>query len=190
MELFAEKEKVGNGLTDLNPDPWPDGLKGMAPSRFDHCLLYGEDLDGSVKLFTELLGFPLTERVIAGPDKFLISAFMTCSTKPHDVAFIRQPVKNKFHHASFFLDTWGEVLRAADIISKRSVSLDIGPARHGIRRRDDLLLRSERQPQRGLRRRLHRLSGQAGDHLDRGRTRARHFLHDRKLNERFLSVFT
>jgi len=37
MELFAEKEKVGNGLPTTNPDAWPDGLRGMAPSRFDHC---------------------------------------------------------------------------------------------------------------------------------------------------------
>jgi len=59
MELFAEKAKVGNGLPDVNPDAWPDGLKGMAPSRFDHCLLYGDDLDGSVTLFTEVLGFAL-----------------------------------------------------------------------------------------------------------------------------------
>jgi len=57
MELYAEKEKIGNGMPTLNPEAWPDGLKGMAPSRFDHCLLYGDDLDGTVKLFTEVLGF-------------------------------------------------------------------------------------------------------------------------------------
>jgi catechol 2,3-dioxygenase len=104
MELFAEKEKVGNGLPTTNPDAWPDGLRGMAPSRFDHCLLYGDDLDGTVKLFTEVLGFSVTEQIVAGPEKLMIGAFLTCSTKPHDVAFIRQPVKGKFHHVSFVLD--------------------------------------------------------------------------------------
>ena len=105
MELYAEKEKLGNGCgTDgdnINPDPWPDGLKGIAPSRFDHCLLYGDDLDGTVKLFTQVLGFGIAEQVMAGPDKSLmIGAFLSCSNKAHDVAFIRQPVKGKFHHAS------------------------------------------------------------------------------------------
>jgi len=104
MELFAEKEKVGNGLPTTKPDAWPDGLRGMAPSRFDHCLLYGDDLDGSVRLFIDVLGFALTEQVVAGPEKLMIGAFLTCSTKPHNVAFIRQPVKGKFHHASFVLD--------------------------------------------------------------------------------------
>lgn len=54
LELFAEKERVGNGLPSTNPDPWPDDLKGMQPARMDHCLLYGEDLDESVRLFREV----------------------------------------------------------------------------------------------------------------------------------------
>src|SRR5262249_4957587 len=75
MELFAEKEKVGNGLALINPEVWPDGLRGMSPTRFDHCLLYGDDLDGTVKLFTEVLGFSLTEEIVAGPEKLLDRRF-------------------------------------------------------------------------------------------------------------------
>ena len=41
-------------------------------------------------MFIEVLGFALTEQVVAGPEKLMIGAFLTCSTKPHDVAFIRQ----------------------------------------------------------------------------------------------------
>ena len=52
MELYAEKKYVGNNCgTDgqnVNPDPWPDGQHGISPSRFDHCLLYGDDLDGTI----------------------------------------------------------------------------------------------------------------------------------------------
>jgi len=139
MELFAEKGIVGNNCgTDgenTNPNPWPDGMKGIAPSRFDHCLLYGDDLDGTVKLFTEVLGFGLAEQVMAGEDKsFMIGAFLSCSNKAHDVAFIRQPVKGKFHHASFELRSWEQVLRAGDILSRTKTSIDIGPTRHGITR--------------------------------------------------------
>lgn len=191
MELFAEKEKVGNGLTDLNPEAWPDGLRGMAPSRYDHCLLYGDDLDGTVKLFCEVLGFGLAEQIIAGPEKLMIGAFLTCSNKPHDVAFIRQPVKNKFHHASFILDNWGEVLKAADIIAKKRVPLDIGPTRHGITRGETIYFFDPS----GNRNEVF-----AGGYIyypdkptitwtddELGRAI---FYHDRKLNEKFLSVFT
>jgi catechol 2,3-dioxygenase len=191
MELFAEKEKVGNGLTDLNPEAWPDGLRGMAPSRYDHCLLYGDDLDRTVKLFREVLGFGLAEQIVAGPEKLMIGAFLTCSNKPHDVAFIRQPVKNKFHHASFILDNWGEVLKAADIIAKKRVTLDIGPTRHGITRGETIYFFDPS----GNRNEVF-----AGGYIyypdkptiswtddELGRAI---FYHDRKLNEKFLSVFT
>ena len=191
MELFAEKEKVGNGLPTTNPDAWPDGLRGMAPSRFDHCLLYGDDLDGSVRLFIDVLGFALTEQVVAGPEKLMIGAFLTCSTKPHDVAFIRQPVKGKFHHASFVLDNWGDVLKAADIIAKKNVPLDIGPTRHGITRGETVYFfhpsgnRNEvfsggyiYYPDKPV---LTWTDDELGKAI---------FYHDRKLNEKFLSVFT
>ena len=48
------------------------------------------------------------------------------------MAFIKHTEKNKFHHASFYLDTWQDVLRAADLISMTDTSLDIGPTRHGL----------------------------------------------------------
>jgi catechol 2,3-dioxygenase len=85
-----------------------------------------------VKLFTEVLGFTIAEQVMAGD--VMVGAFLTCSTKPHDIAFIRNPEKGKFHHCAFILGTWNDVHRTADLISKNDVSLDIGPTRHGITR--------------------------------------------------------
>ncbi len=189
IELFASKDKVGNGLPDVNPDPWPDGLVGMQPTRFDHCLLYGDDVDGVVKLFTEVLGFTIAEQVMAGD--VMVGVFLTCSTKPHDIAFIRNPEKGRFHHCSFILDTWNDVLRAADLISKHDVSLDIGPTRHGITRGATIYFFDPS----GNRNEVF-----AGGYIyypdkpvitwmveDLGRAI---FYHDRKLNEAFLNVHT
>jgi catechol 2,3-dioxygenase len=196
MELFAEKEKLGNNCgTDgpnVNPNPWPDGLHGMAPGRFDHCLLYGDDLDGTVKLFTEVLGFGIAEQIMAGPDKkFMIGVFLTCSNKVHDVAFIRQPVKGKFHHASFELGSWEKVLRAADILSRTKTSVDIGPTRHGISRGETVYFFDP--------------SGNRNEVFSGGyiyypdnppitwhddQLGPAIFYHDRVLNEAFLSVYT
>lgn len=191
IELFAEKDKVGNGMPYENPDISPDDLRGMAPSRFDHALLYGDDLDGSVKLFTEVLGFGLAEQVVAGPQRMMIGAFLSCSNKVHDIAFIRHPEKNKLHHVSFVLDNWGEVLKAADIISKKRVSLDIGPTRHGITRGETIYFFDPSGNRNEV------FSGGyiyypdkppltwTDDELGRGI-----FYHDRKLNENFLTVLT
>lgn len=133
FELYAEKGQVGNMLPITNPDPWPEGLRGMSPSRMDHTLLYGDDVDGSVKLLTEVLGFSLAERMMTADGK-IMTAFLACGSKPHDVAFVRYPEKGKLHHLSFYLDNWYEVLKAGDLISKNRVSLDIGPTRHGFTR--------------------------------------------------------
>lgn len=131
FELYADKEQTGKwGVSARNPDAWPEDLKGMKATRFDHCLLYGDDLDGSLRLFTDVLGFDLAEEVMDG--ELRIAQFLSCSMKAHDIAWVRHEEKGKFHHASFFLNTWEEVLRAADLISMHDIPLDIGPTRHGL----------------------------------------------------------
>ncbi len=196
MELYAEKTQIGNNCgtdgPDINPDPWPEGLKGISPSRFDHCLLYGDDLDGTLELFTKVLGFSIAEKVVTAADKsFLIGAFLTCSNKAHDVAFIRQPVKGKIHHASFVLGSWESVLRAGDILSRTKTSIDIGPTRHGITRGETIYFfdpsgnRNEvfsggyiYYPDKPI---ITWYDEMLGPGI---------FYHDRKLDEAFLSVFT
>ena len=133
FELYAHKDYKGTAMGIVNPDPWhEESLKGMQAQRFDHCLLYGDDLDGSIKLFTEVLGFREAERVMDGD--LQIGSFLSCGMKAHDIAIIRHAEGGKFHHASFLLGSWEEVLRAADIIGRYKMSLDIGPTRHGITR--------------------------------------------------------
>ena len=134
IELYAEKEKVGNGLPLVNPDVWPDGLKGMSPTRFDHCAVNGDDVAGSTKFFVEVLGFDLTEQAYTDDGKMMLG-FVSCSNKPHDIAFLHTPgATNKLHHASFWLDSWERVGHAADIISKKDIPIGYGPGRHGITR--------------------------------------------------------
>jgi catechol 2,3-dioxygenase len=196
MELFSEKAYAGNGCgtdgPDINPDPWPDGLQGIAPAYFDHCLLYGDDLDGVVKLFCEVLGFGLAEKVMAGPGgELMIGAFLSCSDKAHDIAFIRQPVKDKFHHASFLLGSWEQVLRAGDILSRTKTSIDIGPTRHGITRGETIYFFDPSGNRNEV------FAGGYRYYPDKpavtwteSELGAAIFYHDRKLNEAFLSVFT
>lgn len=133
VELYAEKEKVGNGLPTTNPDVWPDGLKGMHPTRFDHCAINGRDIAGSCRLFREVLGFDLTEQAYTDDGKMMV-AFLSCSNKAHDIAFLPSENDGKLHHVSFWLDSWEQVQHAADLIAKHEVPLDYGPGRHGITR--------------------------------------------------------
>lgn len=134
VDLYAEKEKVGNGLGNVAPGPWaPERDKGMGPVHLDHFLLYGPNVAEVKKLFTEVLGFRLTEAIL-NPEGEQQGVFLSCSHKPHDVAFVEYPEPGKFHHASFLMETWEQVLRAGDIMSMNKVQVDIGPTRHGITR--------------------------------------------------------
>ena len=132
IELFAEMALSDNGPMTRNPEIWRDEPHGMRVTRFDHCNLHGPDIPGVVKFFTEVLDFSLTEAA-ESPDG-VVAAFLSCSNKAHDIAFIRRPEPGKFHHAAFWLDSWHEVGQAADLIARHDIPLDIGPTRHGITR--------------------------------------------------------
>lgn len=134
-ELYAEKTHVGNGMPLVNPGPWPDAAEhGIAPFRMDHALLYGPNVAKTKEIFTQVLGFRVVEYVEgpggAGPAAF----FMSCSHKAHDLAIVEYPEPGKLHHISFRLDSWEKVLRAADLMGRNKVPIDIGPTRHGVTR--------------------------------------------------------
>lgn len=132
LELYAQKDQPGNSLPTINPAPWPRDLKGMGAIRFDHCLLYGDKHDETIDFMIKALDFQLTEQLVDGDMQ--LTAFLTCSTKAHDIAFIRNEEPGKLHHVSFLLGSWEKVLRAADIISMDKIKLDVGPTRHGLTR--------------------------------------------------------
>ncbi len=134
FELYAHKTDVGNDLGYLNPEAILDGRKGISPIRLDHWQLHGKDLDGSRDLFCDVLGFSLVERILMEDGKTDMGVWLSCSTKAHDIAFIRDERDNTLHHASYLLGTWESVLKAADILTIHRASLDIGPLRHGITR--------------------------------------------------------
>lgn len=133
MELYTDMEFVGVKTGSVNPDPWPEGLKGIAPHRLDHALLTGDDLKTATRFFAEVLGFKQSERIISVDGEDLVGSFLSTTNKAHDLAFVKGP-DAKFHHAGFYVDNWYEVLKAADILSKNEIQIEVTPTRHGITR--------------------------------------------------------
>ena len=191
FELFATKEQTGRyGVGNHNPEAWPRDLKGMKAQRFDHCLLYGPNLDETYDLFREVLGFDLCEQVMT-PDGKRVAQFLTSSMKAHDIAFIDHPEAGRFHHASFYLETWEDVLRAGDLISMTDTSIDIGPTRHGITHGQTIYFFDPSGNRNEV------FCG--GDYFypdhepitwDADKLGKAIFYHDRQLNERFLTALT
>lgn len=142
MILFAKKDFVGKDVGTKNPDPWPDGLTGVGAHWLDHALLMCElnpekginKVAENTKFCIEVLNFKLTEQVVVGPNSDVQAAtWLARSTTPHDLAFVGGPEMG-LHHFAFFLDDWADILRAADVMSKNDVKVDVTPQRHGITR--------------------------------------------------------
>ena len=142
LYLYAEKEHVGKAVGVTNPEPWPDGLSGMGVRWLDHTLLMCElnpekginTVAENVKFFKEALGFNLSEQVMVGPDGDIqAAAWMFRTSTPHDIAFVGGPQQG-LHHCAFYLEDWSEILKAADLLGKRRVKMDVTPQRHGITR--------------------------------------------------------
>ena len=192
IELYAEKTDVGNGMSYTNPDPWcPQAEHGIAPIRFDHGLLYGPDIDGAMEIFTKVLGFFLVERVLMEDGKTNLAIWLSCSIKAHDIAFVRHAEPGKLHHISFLLESWEQVLRAADLMSMNKVSIDIGPTRHGVTRGTTIYAFDPSGN------RFETFCGGTQNYPDNqtitwtwDQVGPAVFYHDRKLNERFLTVVT
>jgi len=191
IELYAEKKDVGNAMGYTNPDVDVLETKGITPVRMDHALLYGPDIDGSRELFQKVLGFTLVERVKLEDGKTDLAIWLTCSTKAHDLAMVRHAEPGKLHHIAFQLASWEQVLRAADIMSKNRVSIDMGPTRHGITQGTTIYFFDPSGN------RLETFCGGYDHYPDMhpvtwtlDEVGAGIFYHNRKLNDAFLSVVT
>lgn len=142
MRLYATKECVGTDVGSVNPDPWPDDLKGAGAHWLDHLLLMCElnppaginRVAENTKFMSEVLDFGLSEQVLVGPDGDMQAAtWMFRTTTPHDIAFVGGP-NNGLHHISFYLESWEDVLKSADVMAKNKTKIDVAPTRHGITR--------------------------------------------------------
>jgi catechol 2,3-dioxygenase len=136
MQLYAVKDQIGNTMPLHNPGVVPDDgvVRGLHINRVDHILLGGINIDECVKMFTEVFDMDLSEKFVHHEAGMTLAAFLTGTTKPHDIAFVLQPEPNKYHHASFWLESAHDVIKAADRLGKYRVPVDVGPNRHGITR--------------------------------------------------------
>ena len=142
MRLYAMKEYVGTEVGTTNPDPWPDNIKGAGAHWLDHCLLMCElnpetgvnRVAENTQFMQDCLDFYLVEQVMVGPGGAIQAAtWLTRTSTPHDLAFVGGP-RNGLHHIAYFLDSWHDVLKAADVMAKTKTKIDVAPTRHGITR--------------------------------------------------------
>jgi catechol 2,3-dioxygenase-like lactoylglutathione lyase family enzyme len=86
----------------------PGVLRGghVRPRKLGHVVIGSNDFDGTLRFFTEGLGFQVSDRIKDA------GAFLRCSTDHHNVLVLSTPV-NFLHHTSWQVDDVDEVGRGA-----------------------------------------------------------------------------
>lgn len=132
MELYADMTHLGTAVGTLNPAPRPRHLVGIGVQRLDHALLTTEDPALMERLFTEVLGFHISHRLVTelGPNGQLIATWLFTTHKSHDIAFIQGP-NGKLHHFAYKVLDWDAIRRAGEILSMDEVPIVFGPDIHG-----------------------------------------------------------
>jgi catechol 2,3-dioxygenase len=133
FQIYYDVELAKKTPQIKNPDIWTDPPRGMRATRLDHFLLFGPNIPEAERYCKEVFDMYVPE-VCNTPDGKRLAAWITGSNKPHDLAFVEYPKPGKLHHVGFFLQTWEDVLNAADHIAINKLKLDIGPTRHAITR--------------------------------------------------------
>lgn len=133
MDFYAEAALSEFAPETRNPHVYREPPAGAGAIRFDHCLLYGTDVAATQAILIDIFGFVLAE-YLEGPDGNPLATFLSVSNKAHDIALVEHPEPGKFHHASFLVEDWAAIGRAADLMAVHDVPVDIGPTRHGITR--------------------------------------------------------
>ncbi|WP_394233667.1 catechol 2,3-dioxygenase [Niallia oryzisoli] len=138
MELYHDIQQIGKKTGTLNPHPWPDEARGMAPHRLDHVLLTGDDVKTVTRFFIEALEIFQSEKIMTLDGEDMVGSFMHAQNgKAHDIAFIKGP-DAKLHHAAFKVEHWYDVLKAADLLARYDVPIEVTPTRHAITRAETI----------------------------------------------------
>ncbi len=103
----------------------PPGLP-FKVQKIGHIVFYVSDLDRSVRFYTEILGFKVSdvypESMVSGG-----MVFLRCSADHHGVALVGgaggPSQRRETHHTAFELATLDEVFRARDHLEKHEVPI-------------------------------------------------------------------
>jgi len=135
MEIFYEVEwhEASTGTrTRLKNQPHRRPLAGIGTRRIDHVNLLAADVAANRRFLEESLGFRLREQIVHSGRE--IGAWLSVTPLVHDIAYMRDGsgADGRFHHVAFWMDDYGDLIRAADILREGGTRIEAGPAKHAI----------------------------------------------------------
>lgn len=137
LELYYDTERVDvekQRKSVLKNQTYKAWQKGVSPRRLDHVNIHTDaPLNSGYDFFVEELGFRINECIQAEDGK-LLAGWMSVTPLVHDVALVaheKLETTARFHHISYWVDSAGDLLRAADILRENGLQF-IGPGKHSV----------------------------------------------------------
>jgi len=137
LELYYDIEKPPVDparASVLKNQTYKSWNKGISPRRLDHINIHTcADAKTAYDFFEEVLGFRVNE-AIETEDGNRIAGWMSVTPLVHDVALVaheKLETTARFHHISYWLDSSGDLMRAADILRENGLEF-IGPGKHSV----------------------------------------------------------
>lgn len=135
MEIFYEVEwhTPPTALrTRLKNQPHRRPLGGIGVRRIDHVNLMARDVTANRRFLEDCLGFRLREHIVHAEQE--MGAWLSVTPLVHDIAYMRDTsgADGRFHHVAYWVDDYGDLMRAADALRDAGVRIEAGPAKHAI----------------------------------------------------------
>lgn len=137
IELFYDVVKTEveeHRRSVLKNQTYKAWAKGISPRRFDHVNIHTAAPENTAyDFFIEELGFRMNE-CIETEDGKILAGWMSVTPLVHDVALVAHEsleTTARFHHISYWMDSSGDLMRAADILKENGLDF-IGPGKHSI----------------------------------------------------------
>lgn len=108
-------------------------LNGVPVRSLDHINLLARDVTETKGFYADVLGFKLSEHIIAGDDTEM-GAWLRTLTRSHDVALVKDATANggRLHHVAFLYGNLQHLEDACDVLTDNGIEFEAGPARHAI----------------------------------------------------------
>jgi catechol 2,3-dioxygenase len=115
--------------------------RGAGARRIDHVTFNTDNPFRDAKWFQETLGFRFMEYAKLDHADVVVTAFVSSTPMSHDLGLVLDAIdrtgklsgmKGRANHVAFWVDSREDILRAADVYVDAGLTIEYGPAKHGV----------------------------------------------------------
>jgi catechol 2,3-dioxygenase len=131
----VERHQAAGHTASIFPDrPEKRSKVAGAPRQLDHVTIAASDVDAFCAWYNDVLGFRIMARTQLDEAPISVFSVLTTNEKSHDLGVVLDGSSRagRVNHFAFWVDTYEELLIAADTLMEYDTPIEYGPSIHGI----------------------------------------------------------